>query len=76
MPYACWGGVFLIAPHSKAVHPAHRIRPPLWRHREMAGKRVGNTEDDMRPIIDIDHISKRYGSGTFALNDVSLWLWR
>ena len=26
----------------------------------------------MRPIIDIDHISKRYGSGTFALNDVSL----
>ncbi|WP_062560306.1 ABC transporter ATP-binding protein [Paracoccus aminovorans] len=26
----------------------------------------------MRPIIDIDHISKRYESGTVALNDVSL----
>jgi len=26
----------------------------------------------MRPIIDIDHLSKRYGSGTVALNDVSL----
>ena len=26
----------------------------------------------MRPIIDIDHISKRYGSGTVALNEVSL----
>ena len=26
----------------------------------------------MRPIIDIDHVSKRYGSGTVALNDVSL----
>lgn len=26
----------------------------------------------MRPIIDIDHISKRYGSGTVALSDVSL----
>jgi len=26
----------------------------------------------MRPIIDIDHVSKRYGSGTAALNDVSL----
>ncbi|WP_199260041.1 ABC transporter ATP-binding protein [Paracoccus binzhouensis] len=26
----------------------------------------------MRPIIDIDHISKRYDSGTVALNDVTL----
>ncbi|WP_104493594.1 ABC transporter ATP-binding protein [Paracoccus denitrificans] len=26
----------------------------------------------MRPIIDIDHVSKRYDSGTVALNDVSL----
>lgn len=26
----------------------------------------------MSPIIDIDHLSKRYGSGTAALNDVSL----
>ncbi|KGJ03871.1 ABC-2 type transport system ATP-binding protein [Paracoccus halophilus] len=26
----------------------------------------------MRPIIEIDHISKRYDSGTVALNDVSL----
>lgn len=26
----------------------------------------------MSPIIDIDHLSKRYGSGTPALNDVSL----
>jgi len=26
----------------------------------------------MRPIIDIDHLSKRYDSGTVALNDVSL----
>ncbi len=26
----------------------------------------------MTPIIDIDHLSKRYGSGTAALNDVSL----
>ena len=26
----------------------------------------------MRPIIEIDHLSKRYDSGTVALNDVSL----
>ncbi|RDD71984.1 MULTISPECIES: ABC transporter ATP-binding protein [Paracoccus] len=26
----------------------------------------------MRPIIDIDHVSKRYGSGTVALKEVSL----
>ncbi len=26
----------------------------------------------MTPIVEVDHLSKRYGSGTFALNDVSL----
>lgn len=38
----------------------------------MPAARASKQGDAMRPIIQIDHLSKRYGSGTVALDDVTL----